>query len=74
MEAVLLNHIDRKDVVNIIPKISLEGRKKKKEKEERGGEREGEGEQESEKNLAHIFLMCSSLVYLGDFRLSVLYI
>lgn len=34
VEAVLLNHIDRKDVVNIIPKISLEGRKKKKEKAE----------------------------------------
>lgn len=27
VEAVLLNHMDRKEVVNIIPKISLEGRK-----------------------------------------------
>lgn len=30
VEAVLLNHMDRKDVVNIIPKISLEERKKEK--------------------------------------------
>lgn len=30
VEAVLLNHMDRKDVVNIIPKISLEERKKGK--------------------------------------------
>lgn len=30
MEAVLLNHMDRKDVVNIIPKINLEERRKKK--------------------------------------------
>lgn len=30
VEAVLLNHIDRKDVVNIIPKISLKERKKEK--------------------------------------------
>lgn len=30
VEAVLLNHMDRKDVVNIIPKISLKERKKEK--------------------------------------------
>lgn len=30
VEAVLLNHMDRKDVVNIIPKINLEERIKKK--------------------------------------------
>lgn len=30
VEAVLLNHMDRKDVVNIIPKISLKERKKGK--------------------------------------------
>lgn len=30
MEAVLLNHMDRKDVVNIIPKINLERENKEK--------------------------------------------
>lgn len=37
VEAVLLSHIDRKDVVNIIPKMSLGGReggrKRKRERE-----------------------------------------